>query len=250
MCTLYYCVHFVGRYHMSLGHLQNSPLTQATLEVTFPGEPAVMTRLDEYFALIRHSYPALYVPNAIHGVATALQPWEFKNEPGLRSVGISVNGFSFRVQDYVDYSDFRKAALPLAQQFLDLFGIQKMNRFALQYVNNIALLRLPGQPLRLGNYLKIGIDVPSVIDSSALEDIHLQFSSRTADSQVVVNLHHQQPQPGVPECLALVLDCAIVDNVLAENLEGDLDAVHSRIEDCFAALVADTYMQFMKGDDV
>jgi len=233
---------------MALDHLQNSPLVQATLEITFPGEPAVLTRIDEYYQSIREEYSALWVPNAQIGVAPALQPWEFKSQSGKRSVGISVNTFSFRVEDYVDYLSFRQSALPLAQRFCDQFGIQKMNRLAARYVNNIALLRLPDQPLHLENYLTVGIDVPPIIDRSALEDIHLQFSIRQDDSQVVVNLHHQAQIPGRVESLILVLDCARVDSVVAENLANDLDKVHERIEDCFAALAAPPYMKYMRGD--
>lgn|GEM_PF-7064495 len=227
----------------------NSPLVQAALEITFAREPCVLTRIDEYYNFIREEYSALWVPNAQLGVAPALQPWEFKNQSGKRSVGISVNSFKYHVDDYIDYDDFRQNALPLAQRFFDMFGIQRMNRLATRYVNNIALLRLPEQPLRLKNYLNIGIDLPSIIDGSSLEDIHLQFSSRQADSQVVVNLHHQASQPGVIESLVLVLDCARVDDVFAENLPNDLDKVHERTEDCFAAIAAEPYMNYMRGDN-
>lgn len=235
---------------MSLEHLKNSPLIQAILEVTFPGSPAVIARLDEYHDLIKDSYPMLWVPLAEPGVAPALQPWEFKNESGKRSVGVSVSSFSFRVEDYDDYADFREHALPLVEQFLRVYGIRKVNRFVTRYVNNIPLLRLPNQPLNLGNYLKIKIDVPSIIDSTALEDIHLQFSSREHDSQVVINLHHQQALPGIPESLVLVLDCAILDSANVDDLAGELDTVHARIEDCFATLVTESYMKFMRGDRV
>jgi uncharacterized protein (TIGR04255 family) len=233
---------------MALGHLQNSPLVRACLEITFAGEPSVFSRMDEYFEGIRSEYPALWVPNAQPGVAPALQQWEFKNQSGKRTVGISVNSFSFRVEDYVDYANFRESALPAAHQFLEMFGIRSANRLSARYTNSIPILKFPGKPLQLKNYLNIGFELPSVIDSSALEDIHLQFSSRKADSQVVINLHHELQKPTSVESLVFELDCALVENVLTDNLASNIDRVHEHIEDCFAALVADPYMSYMIGD--
>jgi len=233
---------------MPLKHLPNAPLVEAVFEMTFSGEPIVLTRLHEYFDFIRDSYPALWVPNAQPGIAPALQPWEFKRPDGKRWVAISVNSFAYHVSDYVDYADFRKDVVPLAKRFCDLYRIERVNRFAARYVNNIALLRLPSEPIRLGNYLNLGIQLPPAIDGEALEDIHLHFTAKIKDSQIVVNLHHALGEQGRPESLLLVLDCAVVSDVPTADLEAHLDKVHAAIEDSFAALAAEPYMQFLKGE--
>jgi uncharacterized protein (TIGR04255 family) len=231
---------------MPLEHLPNAPLVEASFEMRFPGEPIVLTRIHDYFQDIRKEYPALYVPNAELGVAPALQPWEFKDVDAKRCVAVSVNSFSYRVGNYVDYADFRANAVPLASQFAEQFKIKQVTRLGARYVNSIAVLRLPEQPLNLAQYMQIGLQLPSIVDTNRLEDIHLQFATRTEQLQVGVTLHHQQGRKGTPENLILILDCALVGGINISNLEASLDSVHAQIEDLFQALAAEPYMRYMK----
>lgn len=233
---------------MSLEHLKNSPLVEAALEIRFPGEPAIQSHLDEFFQFIREKYPVLWVPNAEYGVAPALQPWEFRDVKSQRTVAASINSFIFRVRDYVDYMDFRTNAVLLARRFSEIFNIEKTTHFGLRYVNNIAVLRLPEEPLRIENYLNLKVSMPTVLGSERLEDIHLRSSTCINDLQMVLDLHHQQGLVGTPETLLLVLDCALEGGVGMSGLETTMDRVHSCIEDSFQALAADSYMRYLRGD--
>jgi len=235
---------------MPLQHLENAPLIEAVFELRFPGEPIVLTSLDRYYEVIRRDLPEVWVPNAQPGVAPALQPWEFKNKDGSRWIGVSINTFAAHVRDYKDYADFRSWALPLAESFCGAFQIKDLTRVGARYRNRILLLRTPGEPIPLARYLKIGFELPALIDVSTMEDIHLQFATRRGDAQIVIVLHHVRESAGQPEGLVLDLDCGVVDNVSAARLGEHFDAVHTCTEDLFAALASEGYMRFMKGETV
>lgn len=229
---------------MPLQHLTNAPLVEAIFELRFPGEPAVITSLDAYYEEVRKDFPQVFVPNAQPGLAPALQPWEFKNQTGLRWIAISVNAFAFHVRDYVDYEDFKNQVLPLADRFCKQYRIAELTRVGTCYLNRILILRPPDKPIPLSNYLNMGFRLPEVIDASALEDIHLQFAIRRASTQLVLGLHYVAQ----PESLILDLDCGVVDEVSSSSLASHLDTVHSCVEDAFAGLAADQYMEYMKGE--
>lgn len=233
---------------MPLQHLENAPLVEAVFELRFPGEPAVSSGLDRYYDTIRGDFPQVFVPNAQPGVAPALQPWEFKNNKACRWVSISINSFAVHVRDYENYQDLRSLALPLAERFCEQFRISDLTRVGARYINRIVLLREPGQPIPLADYLNIGFLLPAIVDTSTMEDIHLQFATRRDDAQLVVGLHHVREQPAQPEHLVLDLDCGIVNNVSSARLAQHLDAVHEKVEDLFAALAAEAYMKYMNGD--
>lgn len=235
---------------MPLEHLPNAPLVEAVFELRFPGEPVVLASLDQYYARIRNQLSEVWVPNAQPGIAPALQPWEFKRSDGGRWVSASINTFAAHVLDYKDYSDFRAWALPLAQQFCDVFKIEKLTRVGALYRNEILLLRAPGKPIPLGQYLRVGFDLPELIDVSSIDDIHLHFSTRRSDAQLVVALDHIKESMGRPESLHLDLDCGVVDKVSSKDLSQHMDSVHSYIEDLFSSLAAEPYMAFMKGENL
>ena len=229
---------------MPLQHLENAPLVETIFELRFPGEPRVLTSLDAYYEEVREAFPQVFVPNAQPGLAPALQPWEFKSQTGLRWIAISVNAFAFHVRDYVDYKDFKNQVLRLADSFCRQYRITGLTRVGTRYLNQILILRPPDKPIPLSNYLNMGFCVPEVIDASALEDIHLQLATRRAGTQLVLGLHYVAQ----PESLILDLDCGVVDEVSSSSLASHLDTVHGCVEDAFAGLAADQYMEYMKGD--
>lgn len=235
---------------MPLQHLPNAPLVEAIFELRFPGEPIVLTSLDRYYACVRGQLSEVWVPNAQPGIAPALQPWEFKRSDGCRWVSVSINGFAAHVLDYIDYPDFHSWALPLAQQFCDVFQIGKLTRVGARYRNRILLLRAPGKPIALKQYLRLGFDLPELIDVASMDDIHLRFSTRRSDAQLVVVLDHVKEGVGQPESLHLELDCGIVDKISSANLGRYMDDVHAYIEDLFSSLAAEPYMALMKGETV
>ncbi|HET6453039.1 MAG TPA: TIGR04255 family protein [Armatimonadota bacterium] len=233
---------------MSLKHLPNAPLVEATFELRFPGEPRVLAHIDEYYDAVREDFPEVFVPNAQAGIAPALQPWEFKKEDGSRWLGISINCFAVHVQDYLDYGDFRSLAIPLAEKFCEIFRIAHITKVGARYSNRIVLLRMPGEPIKLSNYLNLGFTLPETVDASTLEDIRLQFAIRREDAQLIIALCHVREYLAQPESLILDLDCGIVEQVSSDKFAQYLDKVHSYIEDLFAALAADSYLRYMKGE--
>lgn len=158
--------------------------------------------------------------------------------------------FRYKVLDYVDYANFRAATIPLVAEFCSIFDLKEVNRFAARYVNRIALLRLPDEPITLRRYLNLGFNMPEMVDAESLEDVHLQIASRSNDIQTVITLHHQGSETSAPECLLFVIESAIVGRVGTEDIEDKLDKVHTRIEDLFAGFVAEPYMKYLKGETV
>ena len=91
------------------------------------------------------------------------------------------------------------------------------------------------------------MQLPSLIDAEALEDIHPQLTRRIGDAQLVVTLHRESGDDASGESLWFVLDCAVTD-ATSTDLEAGLDKVHRAVEDSFEALIAQPYMRYLKGE--
>ena len=233
---------------MPLEHLPNAPLVEAILEIRFPAEPAVFSRMDEYYDRIRDEYPQVFVPNPNPTVAQALLPWQFKSPNAQRFVAISINSFSFHVLDYKDYRDFSSSALPLAGTFCDLCHIRELKRIGTRYVNCIIVLRAEDGTIPIRRFLNFGFDLPEIVPRNELEDIHVQFASRMGNGRLLTIIHHERESEDQPERLVFDLDFSLDKDVHTDSLDKHMNAAHECIEDVFREFVSDSYMRFMKGE--
>lgn len=233
---------------MPLEHLPNAPLIEAIMEIRFQAEPAILSRMDEYFDAIRNDYPQVFVPNPNPLVAQALLPWQFKNPSAQRFVSVTINSFSFHVLNYKNYKDFSASALPLAEAFCKLFHIEELKRIGTRYVNCIIVLRGEHGTIPIRRFLNFGFDLPDIVPKYALEDIHVQFASRMGNGRLLTIIHHERESEDQPERLVLDLDFSLDKDVHADSLDKHMDAAHECIEDVFREFVSDSYMRFMKGE--
>lgn len=233
---------------MPLEHLPNAPLIEAIMEIRFPAEPAVFSRMDEYYDQIRNDYPQVFVPNPNPTVAQALLPWQFKNPSAQRFVSVSINSFSFHVLDYKDYKDFRMSALPLADAFCQLYRIRELIRVGTRYVNCIIVLRAEDGTIPVREFLNFGFDLPKIVPKNELEDIHVQFASRMGNGRLLTIIHHERESEDQPERLVFDLDFSLDKEVHADSLGEHMNAAHAHIEDVFRGFVSNSYMRFMKGE--
>lgn len=233
---------------MTLEHLPNAPLVEAIFEIRFSGEPAVLSRMDEFYGSIRDDYPQVFVPNPDPLVPNALLNWQFKDETQQRFVALSVNSFSFHVLNYKDYHDFSEAALPLAEKFCKIFNIQDLKRIGTRYVNSIVILRSEDGTIPVKNYLNFGFKLPDIVPADELEDIHVQFASRMGNGRLLTVIHHERGQANEPERLLFDLDYSLDRDISSDRLGDHMKEAHACIEDVFKEFVAEAYMRFMKGD--
>lgn len=233
---------------MPLEHLPNAPLIEAIMEIRFQAEPAVLSRMDEYFELIRKDYPQVFVPNPNPLVAQALLPWQFKNPSAQRFVSVTVNSFSFHALDYKDYRDFRTSALPLAESFCKLFHIQELRRIGTRYVNCIIVLRAEDGTIPVRQFLNFGFDLPEIVPKNELEDIHVQFASRMGNGRLLTIIHHERESEDQPDKLIFDLDYSVDKDVYSDSLGKHMDTAHGCIEDVFRQFVSESYMRIMRGE--
>ena len=109
------------------------------------GEPAIECLRDEYFATIRNDFPTVWVPNAEVGKPMALQPYQFKSEDDAETVMVAINRFAYSTKRYGGFAKFKPRALQLAKGFCERFGIRRLNRMGLRYVNIIPFVRDAGR---------------------------------------------------------------------------------------------------------
>ena len=233
---------------MPLEHLPNAPLIEAIMEIRFPAEPSILSRMDEYYGKVRNDYPQVFVPNPNPTVAQALLPWQFKSPDGQRFIAISINSFSFHVLDYKHYKDFSSSALPLACKFCELFSIGELKRIGTRYVNCIIVLRGEDGTIPVRRFLNFGFDLPDIVPKNELEDIHVQFASRMGNGRLLTIIHHERESEDQPERLVFDLDFSLDKDVHADSLDKHMNAAHACIEDVFREFVSDSYMQYMRGE--
>src|SRR5438105_138152 len=106
----------------------NSPLQGVVFEIRFAGEPAIECHRDEFFEMVRESFPQVLVPKLREGEAPALAPYHFQNAGNSAALLTAMNLFAYRTSVYPGFVVFREEALRWIEVFTKRFRIEKLNR--------------------------------------------------------------------------------------------------------------------------
>ena len=223
----------------------NSPLVEVVFEIRFSGEPAVECRRDEFFRLIRKDFPTVWVPSVEVGQSVALQPYHFKSADGAETVMIAMNRFAYATRRYTGFEHFCPRALRLVQPFCSHYGIQKLNRTGLRYINLIPFVREDGAiPWR--RHFTIEGNLPETSPNDLL-NINLAYETRCKAGVITTRITCGRSANDGREGFVLDFDFAKTGALNASALKTYMAESHDYTKRVFEGIVCDDYRAVMRG---
>jgi uncharacterized protein (TIGR04255 family) len=225
----------------------NSPLAEVVFEVRFPGEPAIECRRDEYFATIRGDFPKVWVPNAEVGKPPALQPYQFKSEDDAQTIMVAISRFAYSTKQYGGFAKFRPRALELAKGFCERFGIRKLNRIGLRYINIVPFVRDAGR-IPWQQYFTIRMNLPA--DAfDRLTNANFAYEAKCDAGTITTRIACVRSDTA-DEAFVLDFDFAKTEGVTPGKLAPGIQEAHDRTKQVFREIVSDQYKAVMRGEAI
>lgn len=223
----------------------NSPLAEVVFELRFPGAPAIECRRDEYFATIRGDFPTVWVPNAEVGKAPALQPYQFKSEDDAETIMTAINRFAYSTKRYGGFVKFKPRALELARSFCEQFGIAKLNRIGLRYINIVPFVRDAGR-VPWPQYFTIRMNLPA--DAyDFLTNASLAYQAKRDGGTITTRIACVRSDAS-DEAFLLDFDFAKTEDITAATLSAEIQEAHDHTKRVFEEIVSQEYKAVMRGE--
>ena len=203
------------------------PLSEAIIEVRFPGDARIDQFRGEFQQRIRGTFPLLLAPTLEQNDSLALLHYRFSNETQTRSVDLALHSLMYSSKEYPGWETFSEEFLEfwnilnrkLTPPILTRVAIRFENQFDQAWRNHLNLVNLP-------TYLMPVRNTPSYHRSIT------QLAK--GDHSLIINLLMQESE----EMSSLSLDYdAFTNNVSIEKLEEALSTLHQSIEFEFLSAV-------------
>jgi uncharacterized protein (TIGR04255 family) len=224
----------------------NSPLVETVFEIRFPGEPTVECHRDRFFDEVRKDLPNVLVPNAQPGQPVALQPYHFRSNDGQESVLVALNRFAYTTRKYESFTRFAPRALALATRFCELYGIKRLNRTGLRYVNVIPFLREDGV-IPWKRFFTVNLTLPAT-SADNFVNASLAFESRCDAGVITTRIGCAKAEEGNQEVFVLDFDFAKTEALVPAKIKTYLAESHEHTKRIFEGIVTDSYKSVMRGE--
>ena len=223
-----------------------SPLVEVIFEVRFPGEPAVECHRDRFFNEIRDDFPTVWVPHVEPGKPLSMQPYHFKTNDGSESVMVAINRFAYSARRYEGFEAFRPHALSLVKKFCGKYGIKKLSRTGLRYVNVIPFLR-SDDLVPWTKYFTVNLAMP---ESSMKEvsNVALVLESRSATGKMTTRIACGKSEDETQEVFILDFDFSKTKALDVSKIPQYLDESHEHTKKVFEGVVSESYKAVMRGE--
>jgi len=223
----------------------NAPLAEVVFELRFPGEPAIECRRDEYYATIRRDFPHVWVPDAEIGKPAALQPYQFKSEGDTQTVMTAINRFGYSTKRYGGFREFKPRALELARSFCKQFGIRKLNRIGLRYINIVPFVRDAGR-IPWQQYFTVRMNLPSGA-FDCLTNANIAYEAK-CDAGTITTRIACVRSGKADEAFLLDFDFAKTEGATTVSLPAAIQEAHDETKRVFQEIVSDQYKAVMRGE--
>jgi uncharacterized protein (TIGR04255 family) len=226
----------------------NAPLIEAVFQIRFPGEPAVECHRDKFFQLVRSEYSNVWVPNLHEGQAPALSPYHFKTDDGLHTVFTAINSIAFSSKKYGGFDSFKSEALRLIGLFVGTYGIEKLTRTGLRYINSIKFVPQE-QKFPIFDYLNLALKLPDVFPSD-FKNFDLAFVSSVKGGTITTRIGRIEAKDGSGDAILLDFDFAKESDLHVDQVAEYLDESHDCTKTFFEKVLTDEYLKYVKGEAI
>lgn len=226
---------------------KNAPLVKAAFEARFAGDLSIEAKRDQFQRMLRPEFPNLYVPNAVPGVALALQHYQFKKENGSVIVSLAVNSFIYSTSHYPGFDTFREDLEKTWKHFSDLFDIPKFARMGLRYTNHLPIIRKEDGTIPITKYVTSNLNLTTGVPSGKIYDVSISVVCEMSGGQLHLTIQNEKRASGL-EILVLDLDFSRKGTIKREERGEFISSAHEQIEKVFLDLISQDYKEIMEGE--
>ena len=243
--------------------LLHPPLSEVAFEVNFPRQFLVENRIAEYQSRVSENYPysndefVVRLPPVIAfgkppkpGVAglTPVRSFVFQNPTGSRTIKVSVVNLSFIVTDYRHFEDYKNALLAVLIPAIEIFGLHRVERLGLRYINKIAIPLEQG-PVGYRGYVRSPIDLsafPGQKLGNFLNEVRLELDKKK-NLTIRSGLLPTEAETSSRTYL-LDFDCYSEETttLTKQDLASRLDEYHEVIEAEFKRALTEKYWNYIE----
>lgn len=211
---------------------RNPPIQEAVCELRFaPGTEEDFTFPARLYANVKSSYPGK--PRPQHRFAAELRPQPagsgsqlsmrqeqikviFPSTDELRLLGLGKNVLSVHMLcPYPGWEEFRKCIYEALQAYVNAASPAGVTRIGVRYINRI---RIPGQVVQLGDYLKVGPSLPGELPLNIVNFSSI-VETTYADRPIQMTLTVATPEPSPSEMPSVLLDIDVKQEWQNEPLQ-------------------------------
>ena len=243
--------------------LLHPPLSEVAFEINFPRQFLVENRIAEFQQAIAATYPSSsdefmvkLAPSVAFGKpprpgsasVTPIRTFVFQNKEGTRSVKASVVNVNFVVTDYKDFADYKSALLLVLEAAIRIFGLRRIERLGLRYVNRIRIPKGTG-PLAFKEYVRPPIDLVFFAENM-LASFLLEARLDVEGNKKLTVRGGLLPVEAEEESKTYLLDLDAYSDgptsISTETLPNILDDYHEAIETEFRRSITDRYWTYLE----
>ncbi len=226
---------------------RNAPLVKAAFEARFAGDLSIETKRDQFQRMLKPELPNLYVPNAVLGVANALQHYQFRKEDNSATVSLAVNGFLYATSRYPGFDIFKEDLEIVWKHFSDLFDIPEFTRLGLRYTNHLPIIRAEDGTIPVTKYVTSDLNPITRVPTEKTYEVAVSVTCEMSGGQLRLAMQTEKRAGGL-EILVLDLDFSRTEAIKREEREEFILSAHEEIEKVFSDLISQDYKEIMKGE--
>ncbi len=222
----------------------NSPLQEAVFEIRFSGEPAISSKADEFYEIIRKHYPNVLVPL---NSQSPLELYRFENDDNSSGVIVGIDKVAYFSKNYPGYESFKNASLEIIESFGKKFKLSNLKRTGLRYINVIPFTR-KNMIIPIEEYLNIDIVLPQK-QSNHFSNLSMVFTLETKLKGGLTTRIGTLLSPNVQqEAILLDFDYAKKEQgLIFSKIEEYIEESHTNTKAFFEDLITKNYRMFMEG---
>jgi uncharacterized protein (TIGR04255 family) len=223
----------------------NQQLQSVSLCTYFSGRASALTGLSDVQREFDDRFPRLYVPHAVHGQATSLQPYQLRSGDNGRqeALAVAVNQATYISFEYPGYPTFSREACGVLARTYEIINVMQLLRVEYRYENLIAVERLQG-------VLSLDKIARPLVPSGCSTDqglVALRTEWRAKWSKGVLGIAAIVEEEGGVDVLRLIISAVCDPAGAVTQLEGFASDAHGQARACFESIITDEFRDVLKG---
>lgn len=204
----------------------NPPLLEVELTLHFDRTTVTAEQL-RYFQSINSDFLPVYEP----GEAPSLAVFHSKNR--TEALHVSDDQIQMRSMEGTSFPKLRQHWSRLIESFLDVIGIESINRVSLLYLNEIELMDLNN----FGDYVNISFGMPPAL-MERIEFFRSEFIYKYDFGEIHVWLQPDWEDKTETYCVQLSLESRRLETLARNEIIPTVQLMHEGIKDAFHQILA------------
>lgn len=225
---------------------KNSPLIETVFEIRFPENLTIECNIDKFYNKLKNYFPKILKPKIYQTTEFNINIYHFVKNDEQSGIIVSINKIAYFEKKYEGFAKFKKNALKFFSIFGLLYGIEKLSRTGLRYINVIPFIRNDGV-IPLEKYLDVKLGFPEPI-SCNFKNIGIIIDSQIKGGSITTRIESALSPMQNQEVLILDFDYSKEENLKFSEIEKYIDESHLFTKMLFEKITTEDYKKIMRGE--